>query len=126
MGETFANQDLADVPSADRQHSTKPPIVAAACPFLSWSAGARHSRQPGIAGGDKTAEALGCFLCPLPLVVAARPVAALWSIETNQPITVAIHPHGITVDHLNRIGASDAATDLDAIHLVGVFRFQEY
>jgi hypothetical protein len=46
-------------------------------------------------------KALGCLLRTLALVIAARPVSALRSIEADQAITLAIHSHSIAVDDLD-------------------------
>jgi hypothetical protein len=83
MRETFANQYLPDIPAADRQHSTKPAVIATAGTFIPWPAGARHPRQAGTAGADKAAQALGSLLSALALVIAACFVSALRGVKTD-------------------------------------------
>ncbi len=43
MRESFADQDLTDIPAADRQRAAQAAVVAVASAFLSWPAGARHA-----------------------------------------------------------------------------------
>src|SRR5436190_16237957 len=111
MRKTFTNQDLPNISSADRQHSAKPPIVAAARAFLPRPAGARHPRQAGIAGADKASKTLGSFLCSLALVIAACPVPSLWRIESDQAVHRTVGSHGIAVDHLDRAGLLSLGSD---------------
>jgi hypothetical protein len=102
MGKPFSDQDLPNIPSADREHPAKSSVVATVRPLLARLTGACHPRQAGIAGRNKVTKALGSLVGEPTLVVTARLVAALWGVETNEAIRPPVPAYSVAVDHLNR------------------------
>jgi hypothetical protein len=98
MRQALADQDAANVATADRQRSAQSAEVTARRPLFAGPAGAWDTAEISIAARNQLAQAICRRLRTAAFILAACLVAALGRVEADQAIGLSARSNRVAVN----------------------------